>query len=364
MSLIKPAENWKHQLALLMTIGFLCTGIAFSAASAASRGPQKGQKKSRSGSVNVEALKKKAFACYLQRNYVEATKLFKECFTRDPEDVSVNYYLGASALFSSDLKAAEHALCRVIVMTTPDSEFSSLAMKSLKQWRSQFHGIEPYSQIENGQLKRWDKGKGPIKVWVSNGLQLPRGFVGPELDSNKCKTLYSMFENPNFFKQLQTVVHYVPQYRDIVKSGINDWGWVAAEGIISFEFVDDPTKADVLYFWCPESGAGSVGRTFYPWTRTDNARCIVHIETEYLRKWGSRTPAELRKTSAHEFGHVLGLTQHSTNINDVMSGQGKTVTYREMTSYSASSAVTKNDYATLRALYELPPDYLYQPLNR
>ncbi len=219
-------------------------------------------------------------------------------------------------------------------------------------------------RVENGKLMRWQKGKGPIKVWVSDGLQLPRGFVGPELDTNKCKTLYEMFNRPSFFRQLETVVHYVPQYRDMVKNGINDWGWVASEGIVSFEFVEDPTKADVLYFWCPESGAGSVGRTFYPWTRTPNARCIVHIETEYLRKWGSRVPTELRKTSAHEFGHVLGLTQHSSNIDDLMSGQGKTVSYREMTSFSSNTAVTKNDYATLRALYELPPGDLYTTLGR
>ncbi len=313
---------------------------------------------------NVEALQKKAFTCYLQRNYLEAAKLFKQCFELDPSDVSVNYYLGASALFANDVKTAEHALCRVVVMSSPDSEFSTLAMKSLKQWRTEFHGIEPYSQLENGRLMRWEKGKGPIKVWVSDGLQLPRGFVGAELDNDKCKALYSMFQRPGFFNQLETVVHYVPSYRDMVKNGINDWGWVASEGIVSFEFTEDPTKADVLYFWCPESGAGSVGRTFYPWTRTSNARCIVHIETEYLRKWGSRVPTELRKTSAHEFGHVLGLNQHSNNINDLMAASGKTISYREMTSFSSNSAVTKNDYATLRALYELPAGDLYSTMGR
>ncbi len=76
-------------------------------------------------------------------------------------------------------------------------------MKSLKQWRREFHGIEPYSQVENGKLMRWEKGKGPIKVWVSDGLQLPRGFVGPELDPNKCKALYEMFDRPSFFQTIR-----------------------------------------------------------------------------------------------------------------------------------------------------------------
>lgn len=357
-------RTFQKHCAFTIAVGVLFTGTAIGAKQACARVAPSARKKAKSAAPNAEALMKKAFGFYLQRNYVEATRLFKQCFALNPDDVSVNFYLGAAALYANDIKTAEHALCRVVVMTSPNSEFSGLAMKSLKQWRREFHGIEPYSQVENGKLMRWEKGKGPIKVWVSDGLQLPRGFVGPELDTNKCKTLYSMFERPGFFRQLETVVHYVPQYRDMVKNGINDWGWVAGEGIVSFEFVEDPTKADVLYFWCPESGAGSVGRTFYPWTRTANARCIVHIETEYLRKWGSRVPTELRKTSAHEFGHVLGLTQHSSNIDDLMSGQGKTVSYREMTSFSSNTAVTKNDYATLRALYELPADDIYTTLGR
>lgn len=351
-------------VAFAIALGVLFTGTAIGAGPSQARVTPSAHKKAKNAAPSVAALQKKAFTFYVQRNYVEATKLFKQCFALAPEDVSVNFYLGAAALYANDVKTAEHALCRVVVMTPPNSEFSNLAIKSLKQWRTQFHGIEPYSQIENGKLMRWEKGKGPIKIWVSNGLQLPRGFVGPELDSDKCKSLYSMFQRPGFFNQLETVVHYVPQYRDMVKNGINDWGWVAGEGIVSFEFVEDPTRADVLYFWCPESGNGSVGRTYYPWTMTSNARCIVHIETEYLRKWGSRVPTELRKTSAHEFGHVLGLSQHSTNIDDLMSGQGKTVSYREMTSFSSNTAVTKNDYATLRALYELPAGDLYTTLGR
>lgn len=47
-----------------------------------------------------------------------------------------------------------------------------------------------------------------------------------------------------------------------------------------------------------------------------------------------------------------------------VSGQGKTVSYREMTSFSSNTAVTKNDYATLRAVYELPAGDLYSTLGR
>lgn len=313
--------------------------------------------------VGLESLKQKALQMYMVRNYPEACKLFRECVKREPRDASFQYYLGVSALYANELEVAEHALCRVVVMTEPTSEWGTLAGNALKDWKKQFSSIRPYSQSENGNLRRWDKSKGEIKVWIADGLQLPQGFVGPDLTVDKCRTLYSLFDRPGFFSRLDRVEHYVPNYASIIREGINDWAWVAAEGIVKFKFVDDPKNADVLYFWCPQSGGDSVGRTFYPWTNTARARCIVHVETSYLRKWGANTPKQLRETSAHEFGHVLGLGQHSNLSSDVMRGHGETISWMQQAQYSNVSPVTRNDFVTLRALYELPPDYLYVPLS-
>lgn len=314
-------------------------------------------------SPDLATMQKQALQCYMQRNYVEAARLFADCVKKKPRDASLQYYLGTAALFADDIDTAEHALCRVVVMTSPESEWNKLALKTLTDWKRQFHSIKPYSQLEDGELMRWDKSKGPIKVWIADGLQLPPGYVGPELTVEKCRTLYSLFDKPGFFERLSRVEHYVPNYADIVRAGINDWAWVAAEGIIKYEFVDDPRKADVLYFWCPQSGADSVGRTYYPWTGVSRPRAIVHVETDYLRKWGARAPSELRQTSAHEFGHVLGLQQHSPALDDVMAGKGKTISWREKAQYSAASPVNRNDFVTLRALYELPPDNLFETLG-
>ncbi len=273
--------------------------------------------------------------------------------------------MAMSALRTGDFDQAEHALCRVVVMSSPESEFAKISLKTLKDWKRQFHGIQPYSQLEGGELKRWDKHGGAIKVWVSDGLELPRGFNGPDLTANKCKTLYPMIDRPGFIEQLKTTQHYFPDYRGIVEEGIKDWRWVAEEGIISFQIIDDPRKADVLFFFCPNWGGGHVGMTFYPWPGVANARCIAVIETEYLRSLGSRAHKELRKTSAHEFGHILGLTQHSPCQEDLMYGNvGKMLTWMESKQYSDTSSVTRNDYVTLRALYELPPDNTYITLGR
>jgi len=340
-----------------------CLSIGVNEQAFALKAKQKSARSSSSAATDLDKLQQKALQLYLVRNYSEACKLFQECVKKKSGDASLQYYLAVSALYSNEMEIAEHALCRVVVMTDPASEWGKLAAQALKDWKKQFHSIRPYSQLQDGKLMRWDKSDGEIKVWIADGLQLPSGFVGPDLTVDKCRTLYSMFDRPGFFERLSRVDHYVPSYASILKEGINDWAWVQAEGIIKFKFVDDPRKADVLYFWCPQSGADSVGRTFYPWTGVARARCIVHVETEYLRKWGAQAPKQLRQTSAHEFGHVLGLRQHSSESSDVMCGHGVTVSWMQRAQYSNSSPVTRNDFVTLRALYELPPDELFLPLN-
>ncbi len=312
--------------------------------------------------VDIEALQKQALAAYMKRDFALAKELFQKCVAGKGRDVSLQYYLGVSALYAGDFDLAERALCRVVVMTPPQNQFSQLAAKTLQDWK-QFGKIKPYSQLQDGRLVRWCNAKEPgekskvktIKIWVADGLQLPAGYVGEELTSDKCKNLYGMFRRPGFFEGLGRVVHYISGYRDVVIKGINDWKWVAPLGIVDFEFVDDPRRADVLYFWCPRSGGDSVGRTYHSWTGTSNSVCIVHIETEYLRRWGARWSKELRDTSCHEFGHVLGLG-HSDNEMDVMCGHGIRVSYRAKVEYSDASPVTRNDFVSLRALYELPGD--------
>lgn len=309
----------------------------------------------------VELLKT-AMASFQAGRYGEAEKLFKQCEKMNAGDVSIQYYLAISSLYAGDMSEAEMALCRVIVMADPEGEFGINAKQTMKNYSKQLGLEHPYPQRDPLGTRIWDTKKHPIKVWVSDGLQLPKGYIGPELTGENVHDLYPMLSRNSFYTKLATVEHYTPTYRDMVKQGINDWNFVCAEGMVKFEFVEDPTIADVLYFWCPESGVGSVGRTYYPDLRYEGARGIVHIETQYLREWGARAPMELRATSAHEFGHMLGITIHSQDVDDLMHDTGKQYTWLETRQYSAASPITRNDYVTLRALYQIPADTLYEPI--
>lgn len=366
LAMMKKSKSQNKQIVLAIALLLLAASCP---AGRASKSPARGAqhkaaigKKAKKPSPDQMALEKSALTAFQTGRYGEAEKLFKEAEKENGGDVSVQYYLAISALYAGDMKEAEMALCRVIIMADPESEFGVNARQTLKNYSRQFGVEHPYTQRDPLGILRWDTKKYPIKIWVSNGLVLPKGYIGPQLTGDNVHDLYPMLSTNSFYARLATVEHYVPTYRDVVKQGINDWNFLCAEGLVKFEIVEDPTIADVLIFWCPESGAGSVGRTYYPDLRYEGCRAIIHIETEYMRIWGARATMELRHTAAHEFGHVLGITIHSHDVDDLMHDAGKTISWEESKQYSAASPITRNDYVTLRAIYQLPADQLFEPI--
>lgn len=316
-------------------------------------GSAKPQVKSKPKSHSASASPAVAFALYRSGKWEAAEQAFKQCVADEPFDPSLAYYLGTSALCAKHYDVAERAFCRAIVESPPNTQFAKLAQNSLTGWRSQFHGLsQPYSEQPEGFM-RWKKGS-LIKVCVTDGLQLPPGFVGSELSVDKCRMLYGPMKNPAFFARLKQAPGYVSTYRDAVISGITDWRFVEKDGLAKIEMIDDPSRADVVYIWCKQHGGGHVGMAYYPWHGVADSRCIVEVETDSPNSWGANAVTELRHTSAHEFGHVLGLATHSPNPSDVMGASRSTISYWQSRQYSNTSPITRNDFVTLRALYELP----------
>lgn len=285
--------------------------------------------------------------------------MFKHCAALDPKDPSVQYYLGVSSLYADDFKTAEHAFCRTVVMTVPDNNFAKNALRYLKKFQ-EFRGIIPYSQADATGILRWDRAHGPIKVHVTNGLKFPPGYTGVGLTAETCKRLYPYLMKSEFFKRLSTAEDYRPEYRSAVMTGINAWSMYLHDSQIKFEYTDDPTKADILFVWCEVEGRGAVGRTYFPWTYTKNARCIIHIETKFAKTLTHAT-REITHTAMHEFGHALGLQNHSSNENDIMFDHGTGVDENDWQKAARYNRPSRNDYVTLRALYELPSATLYRP---
>ncbi len=309
---------------------------------------------------NLENEKRNALRLLESRKFKESALLFERCAALDPMDPSVQYYLGVSALYSDDFKKAEHAFCRTVVMTSSENTFSKNALLYLKKYH-EFKGMIPYSQASSTGLARWNRSGAPIKIHVTNGLKFPRGYSGGDLTVDTCKTLYPYLIKPEFFKRLSTANEYKVEYKSAVMTGINAWSSAMQDSRIKFQYTDDPCKADILFIWCEEEGRGAVGRTFYPWQGVRNARTIVHIETQFAKAWGGHATREITHIAMHEFGHALGLQNHSGKPDDVMYDHSSGVDENDTYKASRYNRPTLNDFVTLRALYELPASDLYKP---
>lgn len=98
-------------------------------------------------------------------------------------------------------------------------------------------------------------------------------------------------------------------------AGFSEWG-AASHGKISFVRVSDPSKADITVQFVPgrylAAGTQAVGET------------TIYSSDGVLKKAsmrlaeGAMLPEELQATAAHEFGHALGISGHSSDPDDVM----------------------------------------------
>lgn len=223
--------------------------------------------------------------------------------------------------------------------------------------RGQGQGVHPYESNEPGQpTVRWDSRKFPVRVWISQGQQLPPLPLKIAEDDRPTR-IHNMLQDPasnGRFEELPVCKGWQPSMCDVVAEGIEAWRDMDNEGIVKFGFVDRPQDADVLVFFTdtfPDStgpggnrvGAHTTGKAYtsqqiQSFAQQRLARVPVVMEfnvTEELPK--------MQAEAAHEFGHALGITAHSPYREDLM------YLYRIVETPSSA------DKATLRALYKSIP---------
>ena len=170
-----------------------------------------------------------------------------------------------------------------------------------------------FELVNEDVLLRWPKRKMPLKVHLG---EPPDG----------------LFENPEALM-------------DVVRDGVTDWTDVAAPGIPSFEFVDDPGDADIPIVWEPEpDGSWYIAHCVYDIDFFTRRFGVARILLTGKRQQG--VPADLSEvylTMLHEMGHALGLG-HSPEPSDVMYARG----------IWWSIGMTARDRETLALLYRRP----------
>ncbi len=218
---------------------------------------------------------------------------------------------------------------------------------------------EPELTIQGGvhPTVRWSQQRFPLRVWISDGKQLPEvPFLSTKDD--RPTRVHNMLKNPAGFDALPVCSGWKPEMNDAVASGIEEWREMSNEGVIKFGFVERPENADIMVFFTTKfPGASGPGGTDVK-AMTISKDYTPQDVQNFVSQGLDRVPTvmefvvnedanRLQGDAAHEFGHALGIKAHSPYRQDIM--------YENRIVDLPSPA----DKATLRALYKRNTNYWF-----
>ena len=132
---------------------------------------------------------------------------------------------------------------------------------------------------------------------------------------------------------------FKPSYINLVKESLDEWS-VALDGRLTYELTPDKKHADIEIYWVDKIG-----------DQAEKVAGITSWQTGHakIEICGQKYPDNLiQKNILHEVGHALGL-QHSQDTNDIMYGQGYTMTYEEY--HNHQFTLSDRDSAAIQRLY-------------
>jgi predicted Zn-dependent protease len=231
-------------------------------------------------------------------------------------------------------------------------------------------GVYPEYRSAHGVI-RWIPDQMPLRIWVSNGLAIDQ-ILDPALGAPYVNVDYvnqwpdfvgKVLENPAQLQSLPQAEGFIPQHRQAAVEGINYWKRFEKEGLLSFEFTEDPLEADIHVFFVhhfvnklglglfASDIRGYTSKNCFPYQailqgKQANFRPVV-VLLRCTEKQGQSMPIEkMRAAAGHEMGHALGIDGHSKNPGDLMS------------MYYGNGVLSASDIATIRHLYKSTPDLI------
>ena len=168
---------------------------------------------------------------------------------------------------------------------------------------------------KNGKIIRWNKDTFPLKVYIQDSADVPE------------------------------------YYREVVMSAYQAWQR-ASDGLVSFEFVENPSDADMTCYFKNTDNKKSIG--VHAFTINGNKITASTIVFNKLDNKGhSLESKQLFASALQEIGHSLGLTGASPSIYDVMYPIGT----------KFNTEITTRDLKTLALVYSVKPDVTNVPLS-
>jgi hypothetical protein len=228
--------------------------------------------------------------------------------------------------------------------------------------------VYPQFRSPAGYAIHWLSEQMPLKVYVSRG-QTMENIIDPatgvsafSVDNrdNWTDWVAQVIENQQIAK-LPIAEGYVAEHCQAAIAGINSWKIFEKEGLFSFVFTDDPADADIYVFWVShfvdKLGFGLFANDIRGYTakysnwykailenKPVKFKPVVSLLRTTNQQGNPMAFGQMQASAAHEFGHALGIDQHSTNPRDLMS------------LYYGNGTISPNDAATIRYLYHLAPD--------
>lgn len=216
----------------------------------------------------------------------------------------------------------------------------------------------PGEPSQNGGLVRWEAKKMPLHIWISPGLKLPEKPF-EEAQATRVGEVFDMLCSPQQdpFVGLKTAMDWTPQTNEVVASGFEMWRRFQDEGLVSFDFVDDPRNARILVFFTDSfhdsnspggtSVAGNTSAEIFSYSQAQQINIAQKPVVIELSTTINSSDGRMRAAAAHEFGHALGIKAHSPYRDDLM--------YVDR----IVEQLSPSDVATFRWLYHQVPQWVY-----
>lgn len=287
------------------------------------------------------------FKLFQRGQFAQAFPRLRAARDSRPNDFSINYYYASCAYELGKRSEAVNAFCRFFVMSTPLNQFTPSAEKC-------FNNIvgpaRPYSCKLGNTLIRWSNPNVPVRIYVTEGLELPYGLSGTLLNTRGITRYRPYLRSSSFLKTLPVSQRYKSELHDSACTALSNWQFLIDNKILKYELVDKPENADVIVFWCGSIVEGRQGLTTYPDSKGTSYPLRTTPGDPIIIQLVTADAFSVYKNATHEYGHVWGL-QHSHDPNDIMYVRANT-----------TATVSANDMLTVRVLYQLPAEiYLLSP---
>jgi len=192
-----------------------------------------------------------------------------------------------------------------------------------------------YDQLARAQTRR--------QVRASAGVTYLNEIVAESADSALHRWDHRYRDPVRILLTGDTVENFQPAFLNAVRSALARWDQVNLP--VRFAFVDDSTRAEVIFRWRRQFDIDRTGQTDLTWDRDGHVLSATITIATFDPGNHPMGVEDVRVVALHEIGHMLGLN-HSNDSTDVMFG------------HTMARDLSLRDERTAQLLYELSPGSL------